>query len=122
MHPSSFLSALAILLPLASARPANPLAPRFAGGWCTFHITQHQRNERNDLESGPDYNYDIRIFDSAKAVIGQTNGLAVPDLQTRSVDSELPATIDITSGLLDVDPITFSYSGQHWNSASGRRV
>ncbi|KAI4202395.1 MAG: hypothetical protein LQ350_002613 [Teloschistes chrysophthalmus] len=119
MHPSSFLSVLAILLPLASARPADPLAPRFAPGWCTFHITQHQRNEK-DVNSGNDYHYDLRILDSAQAEIGRTIGLAIPDLEARSVTSDLPFTIDITSGLIDKDPITFHYAGQHWTTADGQ--
>ncbi|KAL8638207.1 MAG: hypothetical protein Q9228_004615, partial [Teloschistes exilis] len=113
MHPSSFLSALAILLPLASARPADPLAPRFVGGSCAFHITQHQKNEKG---VGVDYQYDLRIFDSIQDQIGGVNGLTIPDVQTRSVNSQLPATIDITSGITDADPITFSYAGQHWTT------
>ncbi|KAL8630229.1 hypothetical protein Q9189_004071 [Teloschistes chrysophthalmus] len=91
MHPSSFLSVLAILLPLASARPADPLAPRFAPGWCTFHITQHQRNEK-DVNSGNDYHYDLRILDSAQAEIGRTIGLAIPDLEARSATSNVTPT------------------------------
>ncbi|KAL9579564.1 MAG: hypothetical protein Q9212_005041, partial [Teloschistes hypoglaucus] len=117
MHPSSFLSALAILLPLASARPADPLAPRFAAGWCTFHVKQHQRNVAGEPNSSNDYHFDFVILDSAHAEIGRTIGLAIPNQETRSVTSDLPFTIDVTGGIIDADPISFRYAGQHWTTA-----
>lgn len=117
MQPSTFLSSLLLLLPLASARPTESLAPRFVGGSCAFHIVQHQKNEYG---VGADYQYDVRIFDSIQAIIGGENALAIPNLKTASVTSELPFTLDITSGLIDADPITFAYAGQNFNTDSSQ--
>lgn len=111
--------AIATLTPTLAAptAEANQPAKRYVSGWCGLHITQHQKNENG---VGGDYTFDVRIKDSIQAEIGGTNGLAIPSLQTRSLASELPYTLDITAGSLDVDPITFGYAGQRWDTGSGQ--
>lgn len=53
---------------LSNLSPADPV-PGFTPGWCTMHIAQHQRNEYG---IGPDYAFDVVLFDNAKKVIGST--------------------------------------------------
>ncbi|KAI4159309.1 MAG: hypothetical protein L6R39_000399 [Caloplaca ligustica] len=100
---------LLVALPLSLAYPTTEsLTRRFVGGQCGLHVTQFQKNENG---VGGSYQYDIRIFDAIQDTIGGVNRLEIPDVQTRSVDSQLPYTVEITSGLLDADPITFRWDG-----------
>ena len=109
------------LTPSLAAPTPNPstktLTKRFVPGACGLHVTQHQKNE---FGVGGDYQFDITIKDAAQAQIGGTSGLAIPDGQTRSVASELPATLDIGAGSVDQDAIRFAYAGHSWDTSSGQ--
>lgn len=114
------LAATALAPALAAPAPGisnSQPAKRFVSGYCGFHITQYQKNENGN---GADYSFDIRMKDDIQDQIGGINGLTIPSLQTRSVYSELPNTLDITAGSLDVDPITFSYAGQLFDTGSSQ--
>ncbi|KAG7001301.1 hypothetical protein G7Y79_00032g066540 [Physcia stellaris] len=112
MVATTLASALA-----APTAEAHQPTKRYARGYCGLHITQHQKNE---FGVGRDYQFDIRLYDNNKVQIGGTNGLAIPSGQTRSLDSQLPYTLDITAGNVDRDQIGFAYAGQHWNTGSGQ--
>lgn len=117
MDHATVLSSILLLLPLATPQPVDSLSPRFVGGTCAFHVTQHQKNE---FGMGNDYQYDVRIFDSIQEIIGGINALSIPNLQFANIDSQLPNALVITSGLIDADPITFDYAGQQFDAGSSQ--
>lgn len=117
MQYTAALSAILLALPFTIAHPTGAttsLKPRFVSGQCGIHVVQWQKNENG---VGGDYQYDVRIYDAIQAEIGGTNRLDIPDLQTASVDSQLPNTVDISSGEIDDDPVVFAYAGQSWQSS-----
>ncbi|KAL8814388.1 MAG: hypothetical protein Q9191_008556, partial [Dirinaria sp. TL-2023a] len=74
--------------------------------------------QKNENGVGGDYQYDVQIYDAIHEEMGGANRLDIPDLQTRSVDSQLPYTVDITSGEVDKDAVVFAYAGQRWESSA----
>jgi hypothetical protein len=98
---------------LSNLSPADP-APGFTPGWCTMHIAQHQRNEYG---IGPDYAFDVVLFDNAKKVIGSVQRAGIDgNSKTLSFTSYLPYTVEITAKGGDNDPVVFKYGDQTWDS------
>ncbi|XXG99308.1 hypothetical protein Hte_005645 [Hypoxylon texense] len=102
---------------LAGLSLAVPAAEkRYVAGQCGIHVTQYQKNEGG---VGSEYQFTVQIKDAVGAILGGVNGQAVADHSTFSIDSELPATLDLTAGAVDSDPVTFGYNGQAFSSSDG---
>ncbi len=79
-----------------------------------MHVVQYQRNEYG---VGAQYSCDVVVFDAAKKQIGLVQKQPVDAKTNASVVSRaLPATIIVTPGADDADPINFQYNGQSWES------
>ncbi|KAF2971664.1 hypothetical protein GQX73_g1882 [Xylaria multiplex] len=103
-------------LGLTTASPVSSNNRRYVAGTCGIHVTQYQKNENG---VGGDYQYDIQIKDGVGAIIGGANHLPIPDLQSATVDSELPFGLVVTSGAFDSDPVGFAYAGYIFSSSNG---
>jgi hypothetical protein len=93
---------------LDSNGPTN--AQGYRPGQCGIHITQYQKpNPAKDS-----YSLEAVLKDANDNVIGGTlNGKVGPTL---SLTSKLPLTVEIKTGGVDADPVTFAYGGQSWTS------
>lgn len=89
------------------------LTKRYASGWCGVHVKQYQKNEPNS-NPGPNYLFDIAIFDAAGRQIGGVERAQAPAFQGVAVASELPWKVIVTAENVDSDPVLFDYAGQHW--------
>jgi hypothetical protein len=79
-----------------------------------MHIAQHQRNEYG---IGPDYAFDVVLFDNANKVIGSVRCAGIDgNTQTMSFTSYLPYTVEITAKGGDNDHVVFKYGDQTWDS------
>lgn len=94
----------------------------YAKGWCTTHFVQHQIPK-----GGSKYGFSALIKDANQQYIGMagdpiTTGDDPLALQmygeTKSIDSVLPKTLDVTIGKTDDAPIKFSYNGQTWDTSN----
>ena len=66
-----------------------------------------------------DYKFTVTIQDAVGAIIGGASDLAIPDFQSVSVSSELPAQLVLTVGSVDADPVQFAYNGFTFSSSNG---
>ena len=86
----------------------------YQGGWCTFHITQFQRNEDG---VGPNYDFSVILYDAAGKIVGQEDKVAIdPTTKALAMDSNLPLVLVISATGGDFDPVSFSYGSQQWLS------
>lgn len=83
----------------------------YATGWCVAHITQYQKTD----PATDSYSVEVAIYDANENEIGSTGG-AVSSADTVSVTSALPWTLEVTTGSVDDDPVTFAYADQTRNS------
>lgn len=85
----------------------------YAPGSCGVHVTQFQKPD----PSKDDYSLEIpHLNDANENKIG-SSAKGGPDA---SVTSKLPFTLEITSGNVDADPISFAYGGDKWTSDDSR--
>lgn len=81
----------------------------FAPGWCGVHVVQFQKPD----PFKDSYSLEVTaVNDNNENKIGST-GKGGP---TASVTSKLPWTIEIKTGGVDADPVSFAYGGDSWNS------
>lgn len=90
----------------------SSLTKRYTPGWCGVHVKQYQKNEPSN--PGPNYLFDIAIFDAAGGKIGGVERAQAPAFQGVVVTSQLPYTLIVTAENVDRDPVLFDYAGQHW--------
>lgn len=81
----------------------------YAPGWCGVHVTQYQKPN----PSKDSYSLEANLFDANENKIGGTSGKVGPTL---SLTSKLPLTLEIKTGHVDADPVTFAYGSQTWTS------
>ena len=81
----------------------------YAEGWCVAHITQYQKAD----PAVDAYALDAKIYDNNENEIGGTTEKAGPTL---SLASLLPYTLEVSTGGIDDDPVSFRYGDQSWNS------
>lgn len=84
----------------------------FAPGWCVAHVTQYQKPD----PSVDSYGLEVKIYDNNQAEIGSTarGGPAA------SVMSKLPYTLEVSTGNVDDDAVSFAYAGDSWDSNNSR--
>lgn len=92
---------------LDSNAPTNDKG--YAPGWCGFHVTQYQKPD----PSKDDYSLEASLNDANENKIGGTDGKVGPTL---SLTSKLPLTLEIKTGGVDADPVSFAYGSQSWDS------
>jgi hypothetical protein len=81
----------------------------YAPGWCGVHVIQYQKPD----PSKDAYSLEVpRLNDANEAQIGNFNKGG----PTASVTSKLPLTLEIKTGGVDADPVSFAYGGQTWDS------
>ena len=105
---------LSSAFPSPSSSSSFTLQRRYVAGWCGLHIVQHQKNEHN---VGPNYEYDVRIYDAIQSEIGGTNGVAIPNTQSSSIVSQLSYDVTLASGILDTDPVGMAYAAETWSTS-----
>ncbi|KAI3331439.1 hypothetical protein HD806DRAFT_529232 [Xylariaceae sp. AK1471] len=112
------IAAIAIITAaLAAASPVSSIAPRkYMPGHCGVHVTQWRKNLSWN-EVGDDYQYDVSIKDGFNRWLNATIRLAIPDLETANVYSDLPAPLKIYGGVIDSDPVVFEYIGFKFSSS-----
>ena len=86
----------------------SPGGTGYAPGWCVAHVVQHQKP---DPATDP-YTLDVTIYDNARGNIGSSSGA----VSSSSVTSALPYTLEVGTGNVDDDPVTFAYAGTTWDS------
>jgi hypothetical protein len=113
----AMLAAFSAASPIHPINPADPLDPpdrqhpgKYIPGECGVHVTQWRKNIWWN-EVGDNYQFDVTIKDGYNRWLNATLRLAIPDLQTVNVYSDLPAPLKITAGVVDSDPVTFEYIG-----------
>lgn len=85
-------------------------------GWCTAHVAQYQRNEYG---TGLRYAFDITLYDAEGNQIGHVQHKEVDEGGHLSMTSQLPYTLDLSSGQSDEDFVSFCYAGQCWTCDDG---
>ncbi|KAF2687029.1 hypothetical protein K458DRAFT_295702, partial [Lentithecium fluviatile CBS 122367] len=78
-------------------------------GWCGVHVTQYQKPD----PSKDQYSLDAIIKDANENRIGGTDARGGPAL---SLGGKLPMTVEVRTGGVDADPVSFGYGGDSWNS------
>jgi hypothetical protein len=88
--------------------------PGYTKGWCTMYVVQNQRDEDG---IGPEYEFDIVLYDAKKKIIGSMQHKTI-DAKTKSLSltSHLPYTVEVIAKRGDNDPVVFKYSGQTWDN------
>lgn len=86
----------------------------YAPGWCGVHVIQHQKPD----PSKDSYSLEAYINDNNENKIGGTDKAGGPSL---SLTSKLPYTLEIHTGGVDADPVSFAYAGQSWDSNDSSR-
>ncbi|KAK2802248.1 hypothetical protein FQN50_007429 [Emmonsiellopsis sp. PD_5] len=84
----------------------------YSPGWCGIHITQYQKNDRDN--PNPDYRFDISIKDHQGQEIGRAD--FADGSKNIDIFSALPWVLIVTAGDEDSDPVSFAYSDQSWDS------
>lgn len=56
------------------------------------------------------------MYDTTGLLVGSVGDQSIPTDQTYDLDSMLPVGMDITSGTVDDDPISFAYGDQFFDS------
>ena len=92
-----------------STGPVN--AAGYRPGRCGVHVTQYQKP--NPVVDS--YSLNITIYDANEDVVGQTPG-ALSSSRGVGVTSRLPWTVNVDTGAVDADPVSFAYSTQSWKS------
>lgn len=100
---------------LDSPATSSPLVKRYVSGSCGLHVKQYQKTEPNS-NPGPNYLFDISIFDASGAPIGGVQRANAPAFQGVAVSSQLPYLVILTAQNVDQDPVLFDYAAQHWAS------
>ena len=117
--PTAILLAVSALEAAALPTAAASVDKRdYYPGWCTFHITQWQKNKgKGDLSQ---YRLDIDLLDAGKNPVGSATTASASPNAPVDVDSRLPYVLEATVGFVDSDPIQFRYGGQYWESTGGQ--
>jgi hypothetical protein len=71
-------------------------------GWCGVHVIQYQKPD----PSKDQYSLETSLNDANENKIGGTSGKVDPSL---SLTSKLPLTLEIKTGGVDADPVSFAY-------------
>lgn len=97
---------------------SNPLAKRYASGYCGVHIVQYQKNEGPSDSSGStsEYRLDVTLKDALQDVVGSISKLSTPGGIYNDINSQLPSVFEIEVGGVDSVPLRFQYAGQAWSS------
>lgn len=85
----------------------------YAPGWCGFHVTQFQKPD----PSKDSYSLEVALKDANENQIGGV-GRSGPSV---SLTSKLPLTLEIKTGGVDADPVSFAYGSQSWDSNDSAR-
>ncbi|OAL43988.1 hypothetical protein IQ07DRAFT_605502 [Pyrenochaeta sp. DS3sAY3a] len=85
----------------------------YAPGWCGFHVTQFQKPD----PSKDSYSLEVTLKDANENQIGGV-GRSGPSV---SLASKLPLTLEIKTGGVDADPVSFAYGSQSWDSNDSSR-
>lgn len=85
----------------------------YAPGWCGFHVKQYQKPD----PSKDQYSLEVTLKDANENEIG-SSGKVGPSV---SLTSKLPLTLEIKTGGVDADPVSFAYGSQSWDSNDGGR-
>lgn len=87
-----------------------------AGGWCTFHVTQYQKNEGPGIDTS-NYRFDLELYDGEGAIVGDWELLEVPSGTTAQLGTKpLLYSLALSAPNVDQDPIGFSYNFQTWDT------
>jgi hypothetical protein len=95
-------------------------AAGYADGWCGLHVTQWQRNSRDNSNKGPDYQLEVLVKDAANTEIGRASKQVAKPNAGIVADSKLPFDVIVSVGdgstetVQDSSPICMWYSDQWW--------
>ncbi|CAO2652646.1 Nn.00g009290.m01.CDS01 [Neocucurbitaria sp. VM-36] len=77
-------------------------------GWCGVHVIQYQKPD----PSKDSYSLEASLNDANENQIGSIGKVG----PTISLTSKLPLTLEIKTGGVDADPVSFAYGSQSWDS------
>jgi hypothetical protein len=81
----------------------------YSPGWCGVHVIQYQKPD----PSKDSYSLEVTTLNDANE---NSIGSFTKGGPTASVTSKLPLTLEIKTGGVDADPVSFAYGDQSWNS------
>ncbi|KAF1844428.1 uncharacterized protein K460DRAFT_290108 [Cucurbitaria berberidis CBS 394.84] len=84
----------------------------FAPGQCGVHVKQYQKPDA----SKDSYSLEVYVNDANENKIGEV-GKSGPNV---SLASKLPLTLEVKTGGIDKDPVSFAYGGDSWTSDDKR--
>jgi len=115
------LSTLTSAAPTSTPDPAGlPLEKRYINGWCTMHITQHQRAEPDN--PGPNYTLNVHVFSADGANQGVDTASPANGQGMYITRDALQWGLTVAVGNVDQDPLRFYYGGWVGESSSACRV
>lgn len=99
---------------VSTATPAPPAAT-YAKGKCAIVITQYQKHENGENETG-DYEIDATIYDSKDSPVANSGKIPAPGGKAIDILG-LVDTVTLTAGAVDADPFTVNYQGDTWKTS-----
>ena len=111
----------------ALARPSpaaisDPLAKRYASGYCGVHVVQYQKGEgpSDSITGNTEYRLDVTLKDALQDVVGGVSLLSAAGGVYNGIDSQLPYVFEVEVGANDAEPVLFQYNGQAWGSGDSQ--